>query len=209
MSALPLDLSTSLFLRLLIAKFLVGSDARFLASELFFVYMGEVKWFVAFVRSCQERKIAERLGEQGVEVYVPVQKVERKWSDRIKVVDKLIFPRMIFIHCDEKTRGKTFDMVYGITSYMMDSTSGVRTILTVPERQMTDFRRVVAAMNGEDLEFVDYHIDKGDTVRIIRGPLKDFTCECVEVQNKHKIVIRLGMLGSLLATVSVSDVIKE
>lgn len=171
--------------------------------------MSESKWFVASVRSCQERKIAEKLSARGIRAYVPVQKVKRQWSDRVKIVDKLLIPGIVFIHCDEKTRLELFDWLYGITFFLMDRSREIHVPLTVPDRQMDDFMRVVRAYNGDpNLTVVEQEIGDGDTVRIIRGPLEGFVCECVEIQDRHKIIIRLGELGSLLASVSVSDVLK-
>lgn len=170
----------------------------------------EDHWYVAYVRSCQERKIAERLAHNGIGAYVPVQKVKRHWSDRIKTIDRLILPGLVFIRCNEDTRGKIFEITSGISYFLMDRTSNDRKVLTVPERQMEDFMRVVRALNGEDdLEFVDYNIEPGDIVRVIRGPLTGFVCECVHVQSKHKLVIRLGLIGSALVSVAASDVIRE
>ncbi len=173
--------------------------------------MSELKWYVARVKSCQERKIAESLAAQGLATYVPVQKVKRKWSDRVKIVDKLVLPGLVFIRCDEVTRmKKTFDMVYGICYFLMDRTSDERRALVVPDRQMVDFMRVVSARNGEEdeLEFVEFEIAPGDMVRVIRGPLDGMECECAEVQNTHKLIIRLGMLGSALITIDAKDVIR-
>lgn len=169
----------------------------------------ELKWFVASVCSCQERKVVERLTSMGIETYVPIQKVSRRWSDRVKIVDKLLLPGLVFVFSDEATRKATLDTVYGISYYFMDRTSAQRKLLTVPQQQMDDFRRVVSALNGEgDLSVSDQHISKGDTVRVIHGPLEGFVSECVEIQSQHKLVIRLGSLGSILVKISASDVVK-
>jgi len=172
--------------------------------------MNNLNWYVAYVRSCQERKIAERLAAQGIEVYVPVQKVKRKWSDRIKIIDKLVIPGLVFVHCDSKTRETVFNYTSGFCYFLMDRTSPTKKPMTVPEKQMTDFMRVVSVLNGEDeLSLVNYTIAPGDTVRVLRGPLTGFVCECVQVQNKHNLIIRLGLLGSALVQVDISDVVKE
>lgn len=167
-----------------------------------------LNWYVARVRSCQERKIAERLAARGMDVYVPVQKVRRKWSDRIKTIDKLLIPGLVFIHCDELTRQQSCRMVEGLR-YIIDKSKPGREPLSVPDRQMEDFMRVVVALGGDDIQVVDYNIAPGDMVRVVRGPLEGFVCECVEVQQKHKLVVRLGMLGSVVVNIDAADVIKD
>lgn len=172
--------------------------------------MADLHWYVAYVRSCQELKIAERLGAKGIEVYVPVQKVKRKWSDRVKLVDRLVLPGLVFIHCTEEVRVTVFGLTYGICYFLMDKTNDEPKVLTVQEKQMEDFIRVVRALNGEDeISVVDYRVEPGDMVRVIRGPLAGFICECVEVQNRHKLIIRLGMVGAALVSVEISDIVKE
>ena len=171
--------------------------------------MTEPHWFVAFVHSCQERKLAERLEQQGVRCYVPVQKVKRKWSDRIKIVDKLLLPGVVFVRCDETARKTLFRKAYGICTFLMDRGSGDGKVAVVPQRQMNDFIRAVDSLNGEgEIEFVNCRIEPGDMVRVKRGPLEGMICECVEVQHNHKLVIRLGLLGSALVSIDAGDVAK-
>lgn len=50
------------------------------------------QWLVAYVKSCMEKKTAERLTAMGIEHYLPVQTVERRWSDRVKRTEKLVLP---------------------------------------------------------------------------------------------------------------------
>jgi len=172
--------------------------------------MSPHKWYVACVRSCQERKVAERLSVSGFEVYVPIQKVRRRWSDRVKMVDKLLLSGMVFIRCSEENRKSVFDITYGVTFFLMDKTSSKEhTPLVVPDVQMGDFMRVVRALNGEDeISVVTSQVAPGDMVRVVRGPLTGMVCECAEVQNRHHLVIRLGILGSALVTVDAGDVVK-
>ena len=41
-----------------------------------------LKWYAVYTCSRFEKKTAERLTEQGIEAYVPLQRVMRQWSDR-------------------------------------------------------------------------------------------------------------------------------
>lgn len=173
--------------------------------------MSDLHWYVACVRSCQERKVAERLAVRGIATYVPVQKVKRQWSDRVKIVDRLIIPGMVFVRCSENVRESVFHLTYGISFFLMDrASSEEHKALSVPEKQMEDFMRVVRALNGEDdLSVVTIDVAPGDMVRVIKGPLTGMICECAEIQNRHHLVIRLGMLGALLVKVNAADVVKE
>jgi len=174
--------------------------------------MGQVisreHWYVGYTRSCQEKKTAEALSRMGLECYIPIQKVRRKWSDRIKVVDHLVLPRTFFVRCTESRRRTLASEVYGIVCFMMDRGSAERKALIVPDGQMADFRFVVDGLNGEaPLEIVTEPIREGDMVKFVNGPLTGFVCECTEVRGKKSIIVRLGLLGSAVTEIDVNDIV--
>lgn len=169
----------------------------------------DFRWYVALVRSCQGRKVAGQLNAKGIETFVPVQKVRSQWSDRVKVIYRSVLPGMIFIRCSEELRVSTFGMTDGLTRYMMDFARKDRKPLVVPDKQIADFIHVLRVINDEaEVSVVNVDIAEGDMVRVVRGPLEGFVSECVEVKDRHHLIIRLGLLGSLLVTVDSSDVIK-
>ena len=51
----------------------------------------ENNWNVVYTASRQEKKVAQRLLENGIENYLPVIKVLNQWSDRKKLVEKPLF----------------------------------------------------------------------------------------------------------------------
>lgn len=166
----------------------------------------EVHWYVGRTRSCQERKSAEALARLGIESYIPIQKVRRKWSDRVKVVDQLLLPHIVFVRCTEQKRKEMLEAVYGLVGYMMDRGSTGRRALIVPDSQMDDFKFVINGMNGvAEVEITGGRIRQGDTVEFINGPMRGFRCECVELHGKKNIVVRLGLLGSAVVEVDAKD----
>ena len=55
------------------------------------------RWLVAIVRIHHEKKTSERLTKMGVENFLPIQQEVHNWSDRRKVVDRVVLPMMIFV----------------------------------------------------------------------------------------------------------------
>ena len=55
------------------------------------------KWFVFYTKSRQEKKTRDLLIRNGFEVYLPLQKVMRQWSDRKKKVEAPLFNSYIFV----------------------------------------------------------------------------------------------------------------
>src|SRR5690554_1650962 len=61
-----------------------------------------MKWFVLYVKSRAEKKVAERLKNQGFTVFCPTKIERRQWSDRIKKVEVPYFRSYVFVQCTEK-----------------------------------------------------------------------------------------------------------
>jgi transcription antitermination factor NusG len=53
-------------------------------------------WFAVQVRATHETRVATMLDEKGCERFLPMFRTRRRWSDRIKEVDRPIFPGYIF-----------------------------------------------------------------------------------------------------------------
>jgi transcription antitermination factor NusG len=50
------------------------------------------------------KKSAQLLAEKGLESYCPVNKVRRKWSDRVKVVEEPLFRSYVFVRVSDMNR---------------------------------------------------------------------------------------------------------
>ena len=163
-------------------------------------------WFVAYVRSCQERRVADLLATQGFETYVPVQKERHKWSDRVKIVDRLVLPRMVFIHTTKALRYRIAENYRGrVTGFM--SKGGPHNPVIIPDSQMADFQFMVTHGAGE-VRIASEPLAPGDTVEILSGPLKGFKCELVTLATRKLATVRLGMLGSAVIEVNLDNVKK-
>jgi transcription termination/antitermination protein NusG len=54
-------------------------------------------WYVFYTKSRQEKKVRDLLLRDGYEVFLPMHKVMRQWSDRKKRVDVPLFNSYIFV----------------------------------------------------------------------------------------------------------------
>lgn len=56
------------------------------------------KWFAVYTKPRWEKKVNAKLSEKGIENWCPVQKKERQWSDRRKIIDDPLFKSYVFVH---------------------------------------------------------------------------------------------------------------
>lgn len=57
-------------------------------------------WLVFYTKSRQEKKVHDLLTRRGFEVFLPLQKVMRQWSDRKKKVEVPLFNSYLFVRED-------------------------------------------------------------------------------------------------------------
>lgn len=149
------------------------------------------RWLVAFVRVCHEKKTSERLTKMGIENFLPIQREVHQWSDRRKVVDRVILPMMIFVYVDRHEQKQVLTLA-AISRYMV--LRGESTPAVIPDRQMSRFKFMLD-YSDETISMNTSPLAPGERIRVIKGPLTGLEGELVDVNGKSKVAVRLTMLG--------------
>jgi transcription antitermination factor NusG len=61
----------------------------------------EKKWHVIYTKSRWEKKVVEYLSKAGIENFLPLRKEHIQWSDRKKIVEKVLIPSYVFVKINE------------------------------------------------------------------------------------------------------------
>lgn len=77
----------------------------------------ERKWHVIYTKSKWEKKTADVLMQQGVESWCPVQKKERQWSDRKKIIEEPLFRSYVFVKILQTERVKVLE-TNGVVNFL-------------------------------------------------------------------------------------------
>jgi transcription antitermination factor NusG len=125
-------------------------------------------WFVFYTKSRHEKKVRDLLMRDGFEVFLPMHKVLRQWSDRKKKVEVPLFNSYIFVLEEEhripevlKTPGVSINIRVG----------GKPAVLRQEELDLIE--RFIAS--GYFLETDSLQRDEfksGDQAKVIDGPLR-------------------------------------
>jgi transcription antitermination factor NusG len=86
-----------------------------------------------------EKKVLRALTGMKVESYLPLYLVKRKWSDRIKLLERPLFPNYVFVRPDQKL---TYE-VLGIRGVVRYVSFDGRPAL-VPDQEIVQMRSIVA-----------------------------------------------------------------
>lgn len=163
---------------------------------------GDKHWYALYTRSRYEKKIASWLENLGYEVYLPIQKVLKQWSDRKKWVEEPLLRSYVFIRISESEYFNILNTP-GVVSFVR--TAGK--LAVIPDKQIETLKIILES--GEELELTDEVFEPGDYVKIIKGPLKGVMGTLKESLGKYKLVISIdGIEQALLLNISASMVMK-
>src|SRR5436305_10048529 len=62
------------------------------------------QWFAIYTKPRWEKKVDGLLLRKGIESWCPLQKVERQWSDRKKIINDPIFKSYVFVRIKPEER---------------------------------------------------------------------------------------------------------
>lgn len=155
-------------------------------------------WYAVYTAPRAEKKVRERFQQSGIEHYLPVQIVTRKWHDRLKKVEQPVLTGYIFVHILPE-EAKQVLLTYGAIAFVREHTRPA----LIPDNQIERLRQMVE-QSDEEVEFCASDFPPGTPVRITRGELSGLIGELVETKGKFKVAVRLTGLGCALTTVSSS-----
>ena len=165
--------------------------------------MDILSWYAVYTAPRAEKKVSERFELEGIDHYLPLQTVKRRWSDRIKEVVVPVVNGYIFVHIPFTDYLKVTN-VYGALSFVREGGKPV----AIPDNQLTRLRFMVEH-SEEPVEYSQESYEHGEKITIIKGPLAGMTGELVEMKGKHKVLIRLEKFGCAITTVPMTFVEKR
>lgn len=143
-------------------------------------------WFALRLRSHYERTSQAHLRERGYESFAPSYRVEQRWSDRVKLIEKFLFPGYIFCRFEPNDRLPVLT-VPGV----VDVVGFGKSPQPIPDEEMERVRRMVES--GLPIAPHPY-VEVGQKVLIERGPLAGVEGILIEVKAKTRLVVSVNLL---------------
>lgn len=154
-------------------------------------------WFAVHTRPRAEKKVNQLLISQGYEVYLPLQRRLRQWSDRKKWVDMPFIPSYLFVFT---VPSRLYQVVrtYGVTKVIYFEGKPA----PIPDEQIDWLKKML--LYDVPVELVREKLEPGMKVRVVKGHLIGMKGELISYKSAHKVVVRLEKLDySLLVTIPV------
>jgi len=160
------------------------------------------RWYAVYTAPRAEKKVSERFTQEGIEHYLPIQTVKRRWSDRIKEVQVPVVNGYIFVRI-MPTKFIKVTHVYGALAFVKEGGQPA----AIPDTQLEALRFMVDHAD-EPVEYSQDTFERGESITITKGPLEGMMGELIEIKGNHKVLIRLERFGCAITTVPMSFVEK-
>jgi transcription antitermination factor NusG len=158
------------------------------------------KWYTIYTKPRWEKKVYSLLTERDIEAYCPLNRVRKKWSDRMKWVEEPLFKSYVFVRMTEEDKGRV-RMINGVVNfvYWLGKPAVVRDTEIETIRKFLD--------EYDEVQAVPFEIHTDARVMIQRGVFMDKEAKVVRVMN-NKVQVIIESIGySLLAVIDKSNIL--
>ncbi len=156
--------------------------------------MDEAKWYIVHTYSGYENKVADNLativenrglGELIQEIRIPTETVTEIKDGKKRDVERKLFPSYVFVKM----------VMSDDTWFIVRNTRGC-TGFVGPAGKPTPLTEAEVESLGVEVHEIVIDFAVGDTVRIIDGPLENFTGHVEEIDaDKNKVKVLISMFG--------------
>ena len=143
-------------------------------------------WIAIYTKSRHEKTVAKKLEMKNFEVYLPILRERRKWSDRKKWIEYPLFKSYLFI----RTQLKNSIFILKTPGIIRIVKFGDK-IAIVNDNHINAIKLMISG--GYKPKSTDYFI-KGDPVQVIDGPLKGIEGEVIRVDDRDRLLIRINSI---------------
>ena len=141
-----------------------------------------MSWYVIYTKSRCEKAVADKLSLSGIEVFCPLLKRKKLWSDRWKWVEEPLFRSYCFVNLDEKDRESVFS-VQGVVRYVYHCGQPA----TIREKEMNLLKSWLLQYDHDSIEATN--LNANDRIRIRSGALKDKEAEVLEHKGNYALLL--------------------
>jgi len=156
------------------------------------------RWYAIYTNPRAEKLVNSRLLESGIEVFLPLIKTFRKWSDRKKLVEKPLLNSYVFV----KVKPKEFPLVFktpGVVRFVSFEGKPV----PIPQNQIDNLKLLINS--DAEIEVTGESFGQGDNVEVVSGSLIGLTGELIRIKGKKRVVVRIDRLDqNILVTIPVT-----
>ena len=158
------------------------------------------KWYAVYTKPRWEKKVHGLFTEKGLVSYCPLNKVRKRWSDRIKLVEEPLFKSYVFVQVREEDQQKV-RTINGVLNFVYWNGKPA----LVKEEEIDTIRKFLNEYS--DVEVKPMNLQANQAVMVKRGLLMNNTGRIRRLMN-NKVEVLIESLGyTLVASLEKSNII--
>jgi len=152
------------------------------------------KWFALYTKPRWEKKVNTLLNDKEVECYCPLNRVKRKWTDRIKTIEEPLFKSYVFVKIDDTERTKV-RLTNGVINFVYWNQKPA----IVKEREIETIKRFLNDHENVGLRPLELAVNQ--LVTFTSGTFMDLKARVLDVRKKEVKVVIESLGCELIAVV--------
>lgn len=148
------------------------------------------KWFAVYTKPRWEKRVSQLLSKKRIENYCPLNKVQRQWRDRKKIIEEPIFTSYVFVKISPNEHRAVLE-----TDGVFNFVYWLGKPAVIKDEEITTIKKFLSEYECVELEKTKVDVD--DVVRVTRGPLMYKEGKVIDVMQKT-VKLKLPSLGYAL-----------
>jgi transcription antitermination factor NusG len=150
------------------------------------------KWYVLYTKPRWEKKINAVLTRKGIESWCPLQKVERQWSDRKKVIEDPLFKSYVFVHIEDDERFNVLN-----TEGVLNFVYHVNKPAVVRDEEIEIIRSYLLQYDAKITVESTEAFEVNTKIRVKKGIFMDMEGTVIK-SSKRKVFVSLESIGQVM-----------
>jgi transcription antitermination factor NusG len=148
-------------------------------------------WFALRIKSNFEKTASQILQHKGYEAFLPVYQTRNRWSDRMKTVERPLFPGYLFCRFDQQDR-----LPILVTPGVVGVVGLGKAPMPIPEEEI----EAVEALICSGLAAMPWpFVSVGQRLVIERGPLRGVEGILQEIKSGYRFIVSVNLLQRSVA----------
>jgi transcription antitermination factor NusG len=155
--------------------------------------VSEKKWFALYTKPRWEKKINAVLERKGIETWCPLQRVQRQWSDRKKIIEEPLFKSYVFVYIADNERLSVLqtDGVLNFVYYLSKPAVIRDEEINMIKSYLLQKDALISIQSIESFE-------KDTRIKIKQGVFMDQVGTIMRTAGKKKVYVSLESLGQVM-----------
>ncbi|HMZ45200.1 MAG TPA: UpxY family transcription antiterminator [Chitinophagaceae bacterium] len=152
----------------------------------------EKKWYVIYTKPRWEKKVDTQLTRKNIVSWCPIQKIERQWTDRKKVIEDPLFKSYVFVYTNEEERVEILrtEGVLNFVKYLKEPA-------VIKDEEINLIKRFLAETDAKISIISDEGFKPDTLVKVSFGVFMNNVGKVVR-GSKKKVYVQLQSLGQLM-----------